>query len=53
MEYLLNFFCCFVVTNGIKGKLSEAQREQAVEEYCEQKRLTALAEVQCSDLNHF
>ena len=29
----------------LKEELSEEQREQAVEEYCELKRLTALAEV--------
>ena len=49
---MLHEFKLFVVNNGMKEELNEAQRKQAVEEYCEQKRITALAEVQCRDLNY-
>ena len=38
---------CFVLlffVFDMKEELSKEQREQAVEEYCEEKRLTALAD---------
>ena len=41
---MLLFYYYFVI--GIKEELSKEQRKQAVEEYCEEKRLTALAEVE-------
>ena len=36
----------------MKEELSKEQREQTVEEYCEEKRLTALAEVEYIKLKH-